>query len=170
MRNSILTLVVQAVSVGLIVVASRWLFAAKGTDTPRVRGNIRIYTIKSQWRIVGMASAILCGALTIQSLRDFSSRAGWVSVILLSALSLSGLWISIGTVTTDESTITKSTLGYSRSLRWEELTEIRSHSKHGGAIEIRTGSKKIVVDSRFNATKFLLEEIVGKSHLQPVVD
>ena len=69
MGNSIRILVVQVVGVSLVVVVSRWLFSAKGSEFPRVRGNLRIYTIKTQWRAVGLASALLCGALAIESLR-----------------------------------------------------------------------------------------------------
>jgi len=162
--------IAQIATVALIVVASRWLFRAGGAETPRIRGNTRIYPIKWQWRAVGFMSGIFCGVLAVESLRDLSSTANWVALILLALLALSGLLLGIGSITTDESGITKNTLGHSSSLRWGDITEIKCHKKQGGAIEIRAGSRKLIADSRFIAAKFLLEEITEKSHVQPAFD
>ena len=170
MMKNILALVVQAVTIALIIFASRWLFSARGSDTPKVRGNRRVYTIKWQWQAVGSAGVVLGAFGGIESVRDLSSAPRIVSVVILLTVMLCGLWISIGTLTTDQDRITKSALGFSRSLRWKDLTEIRYHRAKGGAIEIRAGLKKIVVDSRFNATKFLLDEIIARTHLSPIFD
>lgn len=42
-----------------------------------------------------------------------------------------GLRLASGSVSTDQSGITKSSLWYSRSFQWKEITEIRLHRKKG---------------------------------------
>jgi len=42
------------------------------------------------------------------------------------------------------------------------------HKKQGGAIELRSGSQKLVIDSRFDAFQHLLNEIEDRTQLQSI--
>lgn len=78
------------------------------------------------------------------------------------------IWLAVGSVITDQNGITKKWLWYSRSFQWKQITEIRLHSKYGGAIELRSGSGKLVIDSRVNAFQHLLNEIISRTQMQPI--
>jgi hypothetical protein len=77
-----------------------------------------------------------------------------------------GIWIASGSVTTNQIGITKKGLLHSRAFTWGEITEIRLRKKQGGAIEVRAGSQKLIIDSRIIAFHHLLSEIEGYTHLQ----
>lgn len=64
----------------------------------------------------------------------------------------------MGSVVTDRSGITVSFFGYSNSLDWDEITEVRFKEKTK-AIVLRAGQKKLAIDSRFVAREHLLNEI-----------
>ena len=83
-------------------------------------------------------------------------------------MALLGLWMAIGvSVTTDEIGITRKNLWHSTLIRWDDITEIRLHKRDGGAIELRAGAQKLIIDVRFMARQHLLNEIVAHTRLQP---
>ena len=81
---------------------------------------------------------------------------------------LMGLWLGSGAVTTNQSGITKSVIWHSRSFRWDDITEIRLHKNDGGAIDLRAGKQKLIIDVRFVARQHLLTEIIARTKLQPI--
>jgi hypothetical protein len=74
-----------------------------------------------------------------------------------------------GSVRTNRTGITKKVLWHSRSLRWNEITEVLLRKKDIGAIELRAGSRKLIIESRFNAFQHLLNEIKDQTKLEPSV-
>jgi hypothetical protein len=88
-------------------------------------------------------------------------------IIALSATFVTiGLWLASGSVSTNQSGITKRVLWRSHTFQWGDITEIRLHKKQGGAIELRAGPRKLVIDSRFIAFQHLLNEIEDQTKLQ----
>lgn len=56
-----------------------------------------------------------------------------------------------GVVLTDQNGITKKSLWKSQVFRWEEIPQVQVHKRDAGAIELRAGSRRLIVDSRFVA-------------------
>jgi hypothetical protein len=166
MENSA-NLILQVATVAVIVVATRWLFGVKGAQVPRTRGDTRIYSIKWQWRAVGLASVTFWAIVLIWSWRDRGSRPDATLIVITVAFVLAGLWLASGSVRTNPVGITKSVLWRSHSFPWGDITEIRLHKKQGGAIELRAGSRRLVIDSRFVAFRHLLTEIEDHTQLHP---
>ncbi len=163
MWMSILEAIASATTVALIIIATRWLSGATGDPLPKIVGGSRLYKIKWQWRAVGLGGAPFYAALAFEARHELTSIFGWAVLIFLSALALSGLWLASGSVTTNQDGITRTTLCYSRSLRWNEITGVRLLKKDGEAIELRAGSKKLIVDSRIGAFHHLQKEIEDRT-------
>jgi len=167
MRESFLRFVVSIVTVSLIAAGTRWLSTAKGAQFPKALDGTKVYGIKWQWRIVGLGSAVFWAALCICFWRDpHPGRTGLFLVITLVSIAV-GLWLASGSVTINESGITKKSLWTSLFFQWKDITEIQLHKKQGGAIELRAGSKKLIIDSRFDAFQHLLNEIENHTQVQP---
>ena len=164
--GNVISIILQASGIALTIGAMRWLFAAKGPLVPSTRSDTNFYNIKWQWRAVGIAGAIFMIVLatwgwhTPPSLQDeiFAALTIWFVAM--------GWWIACGSVTTNQSGITKRGFWRSRTFSWGEITEIRIHKKQGGAIELRAGSQKLVIDFRVIAFEHLLHEIEDRTHLQ----
>jgi hypothetical protein len=89
-----------------------------------------------------------------------------VSIAIL--FSLGSLSLAIGSISTNASGITKRVLWSSCFFRWGDITEVRMHKKRGAAIELRAGSQKMVIDSRFVPFQHLLNEIEGHTQLRAI--
>jgi hypothetical protein len=164
--GSSLSIIGQVATVALIVIATRWVFGAKGANFPRTHDGANVYGIKWQWRVLGFAGGAFWIVLSICSLHDRRSTY-WTFIIVSAVFVLIGLWIASGAVTTDQNSITKRVLWHSQSFRWCDITELRLHTKQGGTIELRAGPRKLVIDSRFVAFQHLLKEIEYQTKLQP---
>jgi hypothetical protein len=160
----------QAATVALIVIAMRWLGRARGAESPKVRVGGNIYGIKWQVRLVGYSGALFFVGVIIWFRRDLASAGDETLAVIMFAFGLLGLWYASGSITTDERGVTKKGFFLSRSFRWDDITEVRLHKRDGGAIELRAGSQKVIVDSRFAASHHLLEEIIAQTKLQPRQD
>ncbi len=166
---SVSSIIGQAVTVALIVVATRWVVGAKGAQLPRIRAGTSIYGIKWQYRAVGLAGGLFSAVIALKVPYDLATVASWVSLIALSAVTLLGLWMAIGrSVATDQGGITKKDLWHTNSVRWDDISEIRLHKEDGGAIELRAGHQKLIIDVRFVARQHLLAEIVAHTRLRPI--
>jgi hypothetical protein len=166
MGSSFLSVVSSITTVALIVIATRWVFRAKGSPFPRAHDGTSVYGIKWQWRAIGLAGAVFGVVVSIWSWHDMH-RPDRVAIALTVAFVTIGVWLSSGSVSTNSAGITKKVLGRSRSFQWGDITEIRLHRKDGGAIELRAGSQKLVIDSRFIASQHLLAEMEDHTRLQP---
>ena len=167
MTTSLGGIVSSTITVALIAVATRWLATAKGSDRPETRDGINLYRIKWQWRAAGFVGVVFWIAICILESRDFHSRPRGVSIGITVVFLAAGLWIATGSVTTDQTGITKKGLWRNYSFQWKEITEIRLHRKQGGAIELRAGAQKLVMDSRLNAFRHLLNEIEDRTQIRP---
>jgi hypothetical protein len=169
MSDSFISIIGQIITATLIVIATRWLTQAKGTSCPIVQENAHVYTVKWQLRLMGIIVVIFCVSLLLWFWHDFISVSlrGRVLLIIPLSVILIGLWGTYGKVVTDGRGIKKEGLLHSTSLRWEEITAVQLHNRHGGAIEVRTASQKIIIDFRFNALEYLLEEIIRHTKSQP---
>jgi hypothetical protein len=154
-------------TVTLIAAATRWIATAKGSELPETRDGINLYRIKWQWRAVAFVSGFFWITICVLSSRDFHSRPNGALIGIAVAFVAAGLWMAIGSVITDQTGITKKGLWRNYSLQWNEITEIRLHEKQGGAIELRAGAQKLVLDSRLNAFRHLLNEIEDRTKIRP---
>ena len=143
----------------------RWLFRAKGPPVPGSRGDTNFYTIKWQWRAVGIVSAVFFIALASWGWHTPPSRQDEIFAGISILFVANGWWLASGSVTTNQSGITRKGFWHSRTFSWGDITEIRVHKKQGGAIELRAGSQKLVVDFRVIAFEHLLREIEDRTHL-----
>lgn len=158
----------QVATVALIAIGTRWVINAKGAQFPKTSGETSIYGIKWPWRAVGFVSGAFWVVILVWSRHDL--RHLDVKLILVPAVFvIGGLWLGIGSVSTDEVGITKRFLWKERSFRWNDISEIRFHKKKG-AIELRAGSKKLVIDYRIVAFEHLLREIEERTQVQSVYD
>jgi hypothetical protein len=156
----------QVATVALIIIATRWLMRAKGAQLPRTRNGTSVYSIKWQWRAVGLAGVIFSIIVSIESWHDLH-RPDWGMIAISVVFVTIGLWMASGSVRTNRTGITKKVLWHSRSLRWNEITEVLLRKKDIGAIELRAGSRKLIIESRFNAFQHLLNEIKDQTKLEP---
>jgi len=168
--SSISSVVGAAVTIALIVIVTRWVVGAKGAHLPRIRATTNVYDIKWQWRAIGLAGGLFSAVIAIKLLPyDLATAAGWVSLIAFPAMALLGMRMAIGiSITTDEIGITQKSLWHSTLIRWDDITEIRLHKRDGGAIELRAGPQKLIIDVRFVARQHLLNEIIAHTQLQPI--
>ena len=167
MDDSFRRLAGSIISIALIVIATRWLFGATGAQIPQTRGGANVYGIKWQWRAVGLGGAAFWVVATTWSWHELHSRPDGVLIAITLTFVTIGLWLATGSVSTDQTGITKRALGHPRSFLWRDITEIRLHERQGGAIELRAGPQKLVIDSRFVAFQHLLTEIEDRTHLRP---
>jgi hypothetical protein len=79
-----------------------------------------------------------------------------------------GIWIASGVVTLDSAGLTRKVLGFVRSFRWEEITEIELFQRHH-AIRLRAGSHKMTIGGAYVAPRKLLDEITRRTGLEPQV-
>jgi hypothetical protein len=152
--------------VAAVVFAARWLLNANATQFPQTRGNTHIYGIKWQMRVIGCTGSLVFLVIIIAFRHDWVIGGGrWLVWIPISLIFL-GVGIATGSVATDENGITKKTVGFSRSIRWGEITEIRFHPKQSH-LEVFAGPRKLSIDLRFVAIQKLLDEIATRTNLQP---
>ena len=168
MTTSLGSILSAIATVTLIAVVTRWIATAQGSDLPEIRDGINLYRIKWQWRAVGFVGGFFAIAICILISRDSHFRPNGVLIGITVAFVAAGLWIATGSVTTDQAGITKKGLWRNYSLQWKEITEIRLHKKQGGAIELRAGAQKLVIDSRLNAFQHLLNEIKDRTQVRPI--
>lgn len=165
--SSVSSFIVSVATVALIVFSTRWIFGATGALLPITHNGSSLYRLKWQWPALGYAGVAFCVAMSIWSWRDLHSP-DWTLIIFSVIFALMGLWLGSGAVTTNQSGITKKVLWHSRSFRWDEVTEIRLHKNDGGAIDLRAGGQKLIIDVRFVARQHLLTEIIARTKLQPI--
>ena len=159
-------MILQASGIALTIGALRWLFAAKGPLVPRTSGDTNFYNIKWQWRAVGITGAVFSIVLACWGWHTPPSPQDEIFAAITILFVAMGWWIASGSVTTNPSGITKRGFWRSRTLSWGDITDIRLHKKQGGAIELRAGSRKLVIDSRIVAFEQLLREIEDRAHLR----
>ena len=132
MQSLFLSVIGQAVTVALIVVVTRWLYNAKGAESPRISGTVRTYGIKWRLRVIGYASTVFCAFLLIIGPRDdWTSPSRWPFSFIFLGLALMGLWFGSGLVKIDDVGIKKTVLWHSRFIQWSDVAEIRLHEKKG---------------------------------------
>jgi hypothetical protein len=169
MGNSLLSVIGSIATVALIAVATRWLSSAKGSPLPKTRDGASVYGIKWQWRAVGLVGAVFWIIVSIWSWHDQHTRPDGVLIGITVAFVAAGLWLASGSITTNQTGITKKGLWHSHSFLWKDITEVRLRKKQGGAIELRSGAQKLVIDSRFDAFQHLLNEIEDHTQVHPIV-
>jgi len=167
MGSSLLGAIGSVASIALTVAAVRWLVNSKGSLFPKTRNGCSQYRIKWQWRTVGIIGGIFPIAISIWTWRDLYSPRGEVWIAFTVLFVVTGVWLAVGSVTTNQAGITMKGFLSSRSFQWTEITEIRLHKRDSGAIEVRSGARKIVIDTRFEAFQHLLNEIETHTKLSP---
>ena len=157
MQNS-LSFLTQVVTIALIAILIRSLTRAKGAPLPKTRNGTSVYRIKWQWRLFGLTAGLCCVAGLAWSWYDLHHPDGLITGLTVTFTAAS-IWLASGSITTNQAGITKKGLWRSLFFQWKDITEVRLHKKQGGAIELRSGAQKLVIDSRFNAFQHLLNEI-----------
>jgi hypothetical protein len=159
-----------AAIVALIAIATRWIFSAKSAQNPAVRNGANVYGLKWQIRAVSYLASAFSLLLSIEGFLQGSHSEHWPTNLLFVVLAAGAFWFGSGVVVTDETGITKKSLWKSQLLRWDEISQIKVHKRDAGAIELRAGSRKLIVDSRFVAPAHLLREIEDHAKLSVVRD
>ncbi|HTS12758.1 MAG TPA: hypothetical protein VMH00_11625 [Candidatus Limnocylindrales bacterium] len=152
------SLIGAAVTIALTILVIRWVSDAKPSQVPEPSGNSNIYRVKWQLQVLCSTGGAFWIVVCVWSWSD-EHHPDWTILVISLIFWIIGLWLATGLVTTNEAGIQKRSLWRSRFLRWGDITEVVIHKKQGGAIEVRAGSKKLIVDSRFNAFQHLLKEI-----------
>ena len=165
--RTFLSVLGSAATVALIVLATRWLVGVKGAQLPKSRNGTNVYGIKWHIRALGLAVVVLSVVFSVWSRLD-QQHFDWKLAAIAVIFFLLGLWLASGSVSTTQTSITKRILWRSLSFRWDQVTEVRLHKRDGGAIELRAGARKLIVDSRFVAFEHLLNEIQTRTQLRPV--
>lgn len=161
--DSLLVVLSSVATVALTVVLSRWLSRTRGAPLPIIRDGAQWYRVNAAWRTVGIASAAFSGALALHAIGDLPDSSGWLSVSIFSAVAIGGVWIADGTVVVDSKGVTKKSIWHSRSFSWGEISQLRLLDKHGRAIEVRAGNRKLIVDSRVNAFDHLWTQLTERT-------
>jgi hypothetical protein len=169
MGNSFVSIIGSIATVALIAFATRWLTLAKGSPLPKTRDGVNVYRIKLPWRVVGLGGGAFWVVFLIWSWSEQPSRPDGVLIGITISFVGAGLWLASGSVTTNQLGITKKGLWKSDSLQWKDITHVRLQKKQGGAIELCSGARKVIVDSRFDAYQHLLREIEDRTHIPPTV-
>lgn len=167
MENSLVGFIGSVITVALIILATRYFLAAKGAHLPKSREGTNLYRVIWQWRVLGLAVGVFSVVMAIWPWHD-APYPNWLFISISMAFVIIGFSIGAGSVATNQIGITKKFLWGSRSFHWKDITEIRLHTRQGGAIELRSGSQKLIVDSRFTASQHLLAEVKRKTGLQPI--
>jgi hypothetical protein len=168
MMESLPALLAQIVTITVTARAIHWLRTSRGPSVPRtLPDGSCIYGIKWQWKAVGLITGSFAAVLVLISTLDLPSVHGWIYLVAFAVLTLSGIWLATGLVTTDSVGVNKKGLWRSRSMRWDEITKIELRSRDIGAIELQAGARKLIVDSRFVGFQHLLNEITRHTSLQP---
>ena len=83
--SDLIDVVKGVATVALTVYGLRWLTTAKGSDSPRIHGEIAVYGIRWQIRAVAYAAAALFFVLALVDLRADLARGRWVINVLFAA-------------------------------------------------------------------------------------
>lgn len=170
MNSEALEVVIGIATVALTVYATRRLASSTGAQTPKIKGEESVYGIKLPFRAVSYAGAVFFISLGLIPLRADIASGRWPVDALFLALGGFCVWFGTGIVKTNDQGIFKNSLWCSHSLRWNEVSEVKVHKRDGGAIELLSGTKKLVVDSRFVAQSHLLDEVNARTQLSPTKD
>jgi hypothetical protein len=153
----------DAVAVALIVALTRWIIASGASELPQAVGSKTVYGVQRAVRLTGALAAGL-GAVLFY----FSDKHFLALLIPLGFVCL-GVFMSMGHVTTDAAGVTKTSLWRTRAFRWEEISKVRFYDKPSAAIELYSGSSRMIVDSRFVGVRSLLEDVKKHTQLNPEV-
>lgn len=164
MKSDLIEVIVGAATVALIATATRWLFNAKGDQKPTFRNGAHVYGLKRQIRVVSYVAAALSLLFAIERVRQDLRSMRLTIDLLFAGAAVACVWFGSGAVLTDQNGITKKSLWKSQVLRWEEISQVQVHKRDAGAIELRTGSRTLIVDSRFVAPASLLREIEDRTN------
>ena len=164
MKSDLIEVIVGAATVALIATATRWLFRPRGDQKPSFRNGAHVYGLKWEIRMVSYAAALLFLVIGIEGVRQDLRSSRWTIDLLCAGAAAACLWFASGVVLTDQIGITKKSLWKSQVLRWEEISQVQIHKRDAGAIELRAGSRRLIVDSRFVASASLLREIEDRTN------
>lgn len=167
MTNSMVSILSSAATIVLIVVITRWLSSAQGAQSPRTKGDLNVYGIKWPLKALAVIAVVFCVVLSFWFWRD-GHHPDWTMIGITALFVTIGFPLGTGSVETNQAGIRKVGVWRSRFFRWSEITEIRLHTKQGGAIELRADSRKLIVDSRFIAFQHLLKEIEDRTQKQAI--
>ena len=143
--------------------AIRWMFTAGRDQQPKVFGNMRLYSVKWQVRLVCLASTIVFATILVGFRHEWLAGPDrwWASVFVVAMLM--AVVTAIGSVRTDETSITMKGFWRTRSFRWAEITEVRFNQKNG-QIKLRAGPQKLSIDFRFGVNT-ILNEVIQRTGL-----
>ena len=96
MGSSFLSVVGSIATVALIVIATRWLSGAKGSQLPKTRDGASVYGIKWQWQTVGLVGGVFWVVVSIWSWRDHHARPDGVLIAITVAFVAAGIWLARG--------------------------------------------------------------------------
>jgi len=137
----------------------RWLFRAPGADRPQLKDGVAYYAVKRRFRMLGFVLGPLVGIFFVWVWLDARPAFDWVALSSAIFLLVGGPWMAWRSVSTDENGITRIVCGLSRRLNWSEITDVQWRAREFPSVVLRTPTRKLVIDSRYEAFEFLVKEI-----------
>ena len=150
----------------LIAFAVRHVLSAKGQELPKFAGEAQVYGLKWPLRVVGFAGLALSIGMFIWSYAEHDISLLVIPVLFAAA----SIQFVSASVCITKSGITKKVLWRSSKLEWPEVTSINVTKRDGGAIVLKSASRKLIIDMRFAARERLLQEIENRTGLQRTGD
>src|SRR5579863_1084205 len=86
-------------TVALIAFVTRWVTMDKGSDAPRIKGEVAIYPIRWPVRAAAYAAAVLCLVFAFADLHSDLAGRRWPVTLLFVTLALGSGWFGTGAVT-----------------------------------------------------------------------
>jgi hypothetical protein len=150
-----------------IVVAVRWILSAKGGKLPKKRGSEIIYSPKWQLQVLLVLGVGFCAGLggwILHDVRQGISKNGEIAIMPVT-FALLFLWVMTSEVITNEMGLTSRMWGYSRTLRWGDMTGITI--RPDGSISLLSASAKplVIAVSCVSASDVLIDEIKKRTNL-----
>lgn len=143
------------------VLGRRWLLRAPGADRPQMKDGVAHYAVKRRFRVLGLMLGPLMGVFCVWTWLDARPATDWLALSLAILFFADGPWVAWRSVRTDENGITRTVCGFSRRLNWSEITSVQWRDPH--SVVLRTPSRKLVIDSRYEAFEFLVKEIEDRT-------
>ena len=159
----LLTVASHVLSAVGVLRSVRWLLRAPGADRPQLKDGVAYFAVKRRFRALGFVLGPLMGIFFVWVWLDARAAFDWLALSLAIFLLVGGPWMAWRSVSTDENGITRIVCGLSRRLNWSEITDVQWRARKFPSVVLRTPTRKLVIDSRYEAFEFLVEEIEDRT-------
>jgi hypothetical protein len=156
----------HVLTVAVTVYFVRFVLSIPKEESPQVRDDTLHFHTRWRVRLVGLIATVMSAVGFLGSRSLIFEERNYVLAAVPVLFLILGMWVASGVVTLDSAGITRKVLGFVRSFRWEEITEIEFFQRHH-AIRLRAGSHKMTIGGAYVAPRKLLDEITRRTGLEP---